>query len=344
MVQATLAAIRIIGGESSLEGKPEFKLVEMNRTIMDSCSSKRDRRSKAQNSVFDSPPRTNRKVQTHRDVEGVETHYLKKLISQDVKISDRLDLITNKVQIAQEKPNKSQSPSKRQKKLKNEFEGCSNEGAIQIDDDLMTIPLQPMQSMQLEEISVVIEEPKYHRLEMLELESNLAFSDIQHKFRHPNPQKEGKMTTSRFEDDLADTCSLNCRSETNNTVFMVSLEDYFNNLANKLFQISKDSSAYKKEHVYREVHRFIKNLLRFELDSELLVKRKIGKYLSTIYGLLRQVNDLASETYIGLLKDASSLVGLVKQQLLTFVRQTDSSTNLAIKSQYSISTASLQTR
>lgn len=192
----------------------------------------------------------------------------------------------------------------------------------------MTIPLQPMHSMQLEEISVFVEEPKYNRLEMLELESNLAFSDIQSKFRHPNQHlKDGKMTTSRFEDDFGEASSLNCRSETNNTSYMVSLEDYFNNLANNLYQINKSSNAYKNEQVYREVHRFIKNLLRFELDAELLIKRKIGKYLSTIYALLRLVNDAGSDTFIRLLKDASSLVGLVKEQLLIFVRYPDNSTN-----------------
>lgn len=90
------------------------------------------------------------------------------------------------MQIKPERIRKPKSSAKRQRRRKSLSSENSKEEEIQIEDDLMTVPLQPMLSMQLEEISVIVEEPKPNRLEMLELESNLAFSDVQSRFRHPN--------------------------------------------------------------------------------------------------------------------------------------------------------------
>lgn len=63
----------------------------------------------------------------------------------------------------------------------------------------------------------------------------------------------------------------------------------------------------------------LENFKRFELDSELLVKKELGKYLSLIYSLLLNINDHENELYSKLLPDASALVARIKKQLLAYV-------------------------
>lgn len=90
-------------------------------------------------------------------------------------------------------------------------------------------------------------------------------------------------------------------------------------MAENLNTIVKNHNVPNKEHTYKEVYRFIKNFARFEMDPELIVKKKIGQYLSIIYTLLTEINDSVSETYSKLLVESSNLLGRIKKQLVAYV-------------------------
>lgn len=90
MVSAVEAALRVISGESSWEGIYWANLVEMNRTIMDDCTQKRDRRGKPYGSnekdnsrAANNQSKNNESASNSDDEESFD---FKKLIRQEIKI------------------------------------------------------------------------------------------------------------------------------------------------------------------------------------------------------------------------------------------------------------------
>jgi hypothetical protein len=116
---------------------------------------------------------------------------------------------------------------------------------------------------------------------------------------------------------LNDAASVNLRSEPENRS---SLEDHLHTLAVGLKEIKNNKAQDKKEFIYKEMHRFVKNFLKVDLEPELILTNKIGRYLGTIYTLLTEINDQQSETYSRLLLDTANLVSKIKQQVISYVQ------------------------
>lgn len=83
-------------------------------------------------------------------------------------------------------------------------------------DEMETVPLQPMESMQMEETGTMIDESKNKvALGLADLRSEMAGSDNTFNFGQSVTENAGgRKTFSRFADELADTISMNCRSDT----------------------------------------------------------------------------------------------------------------------------------
>lgn len=107
--------------------------------------------------------------------------------------------------------------------------------------------------------------------------------------------------------------SFNCRSETDS---MFSLEEHLNTLAEKLCGLKFNKRAENKLLLYQDIANFVRNFARFQFDPDLLIKKKIGQYLSILYNLLLEINDYECEAYSLLLPSLSSLITKVKKQLL----------------------------
>jgi hypothetical protein len=106
------------------------------------------------------------------------------------------------------------------------------------------------------------------------------------------------------------------RSEPENRT---SLEDHLHTLAVGLKEINNNNAQDTKEFIYKETHRFVKNFLKVDLEPELILNNKVGRYLGTIYTLLSEINDHQSDTYSRLLLDTSNLVSKIKQQVISYV-------------------------
>ena len=116
---------------------------------------------------------------------------------------------------------------------------------------------------------------------------------------------------------LTDAVSVNLRSEPENRS---SLEDHLHTLAVGLKEIKNNKAQDTKEFIFKETHRFVKNFLKVDLEPELVLSNKIGRYLGTIYALLTEINDQQSETYSRLLLDTANLVSKIKQQVIAYVQ------------------------
>ena len=116
---------------------------------------------------------------------------------------------------------------------------------------------------------------------------------------------------------LNESVSVNLRSEPDNRG---SLEDHLHTLAVGLKEIKNNRAKDTKEFIYKETHRFVKNFLKVDLEPELILSNKIGRYLGTIYSLLTEINDQESETYSRLLLDTANLVSKIKQQVIAYVQ------------------------
>jgi len=127
--------------------------------------------------------------------------------------------------------------------------------------------------------------------------------------------------------------SFNCRSENDN---IFSLEEHLNNMAENLSLIHQKKQLDNKAYIYKEIYRFIRNFDRFDFDAELLIKKKVGKYLSILYNLLIEINDYECESYSVLLPAISCLISKVKKLLISFVRYPHPSTNLETETWLSI--------
>jgi hypothetical protein len=148
-------------------------------------------------------------------------------------------------------------------------------------------------------------------------------------------KKEGSRLLTKLDlaEEAMEVSSFNCRSETDS---MFSLEEHLNTLAEKLCGLKFNKRAENKQLLYQDIANFVRNFARFQFDPDLLIKKKIGQYLSILYNLLLEINDHECEAYSLLLPSLSSLITKVKKQLLHSV-----SISLT---QYKSGTASQQTQ
>ena len=122
--------------------------------------------------------------------------------------------------------------------------------------------------------------------------------------------------TSGQQEEACDTTSLHLQSENDSST---PVEDHLHSLADSLDLLVRDSHHPRKEAIYRQLLMFVTNLKRFEVDNDLVIKMKIGRFLSVIYSLLLKVNDCSDEVYSLLLVETSSLIARVKNKVLTMV-------------------------
>src|SRR3990167_131770 len=83
--------------------------------------------------------------------------------------------------------------------------------------------------------------------------------------------------------------------------------------ANRLAPISH------RETVYQRVLTFVHNFKHIPINSELLVKKKIGRYINLIYSLLRDINDQQSQVYSTLFMETDLLLQQMKKLAIKFV-------------------------
>lgn len=119
-----------------------------------------------------------------------------------------------------------------------------------------------------------------------------------------------------LQDDSGDAASLHLASENDSSS---SLEEHLHTLADSLSLLCKDPFNSRKESILRQVFSFINNLKRFELDTDLIIKMKIGRFLSVIYSLLLELRCCDSECYSQLLVETSSLISKTKDRVLSMV-------------------------
>lgn len=310
----------------------------MNRTIIDSCTQKRDRRAKSSQESRDDDFYTKGKSSLARrkrvgdDV--LNKHQLKKQIKQKITVTQVEVTTSNARSIAypiKESKYRTLDNAVIPELMPQEY--IQNiEASIQPLDEPTVVEQQltPIvaESMLVEEGSTTIvnvQEPAKLRQDD-ETRSELTTHTFTFEF-----SVEGNMSRGLFTD--GETASANCQSESINTASCIyTLEEHLSNLADNLSQVLKCHHYCDKELIYKGTHRFIKNFQRFELHVDLIVRKKVGKYLSIIFTLLKEINDKENNTYSSLLVDATALVSRVKRQLLEFVRFTcDRSTKWARK-------------
>lgn len=77
---------------------------------------------------------------------------------------------------------------------------------------------------------------------------------------------------------------------------------------------------FSKEVTYAELLRFVSNCEKLELDFDLLIGSKLGKYIHLAYLMLIEINDTSSIGYMRLLPRISKIRKLCKEKILSFVR------------------------
>lgn len=66
--------------------------------------------------------------------------------------------------------------------------------------------------------------------------------------------------------------------------------------------------------------RFVGNCEKLDLDFDLLIGSKLGKYIHLAYVMLIEINDTSSIGYMRLLPRISKIRKLCKEKILSFVR------------------------
>lgn len=120
------------------------------------------------------------------------------------------------------------------------------------------------------------------------------------------------------QEETYDTTSLHLHSENDSSM---PVEEHLHSLADSLDLLVREPSHPRKEVIYRQLLMFVTNLKRFEVDNDLVIKMKIGRFLSVIYSLLLKVNDSNNEVYSVLLVETSALIARVKHKVLTMVNE-----------------------
>lgn len=85
------------------------------------------------------------------------------------------------------------------------------------------------------------------------------------------------------------------------------LSNYLENIVAKLQSIRQQSNAFSKEETYAELLRFIRNCEKLDLDFDLLIGSKLGKYIHLAYVMLIEINDTTSIGYMRLLPRISKI-------------------------------------
>ena len=86
------------------------------------------------------------------------------------------------------------------------------------------------------------------------------------------------------------------------------------------------------------------NLKRFELDTDLILRIKIGRYLSVIYNLLLKLNDYKDDSYCLLLVETSTILASIKNKVLQMVDECSGSSFPATSRGVQVSKLKTQTR
>jgi serine acetyltransferase len=85
------------------------------------------------------------------------------------------------------------------------------------------------------------------------------------------------------------------------------LSNYLESIVSKLQIIRSKNNAFSKEETYAELLRFIRNCEKLELDFDLLIGSKLGKYIHLAYVMLIEINDTSSIGYMRLLPRISKI-------------------------------------
>ena len=282
-----------------------MKLVEMNRKIFEEYSQKRDRRVRG---TF-----LNESPNFKTDVVALKSSHkqpLDKLKKKSFNQSFKVPLFSGSAD-NKHKRGRPKKPSQGEKGL---FSFLQTEEP----------KLKATTSMALEKLKAVHDDElgdDYH--------TEMDASD-HHTYAGPTKEAQNLFNQREVQSDfggnlppqnpreglLIETASVQLRSEPENRT---SLEDHLHTLAVGLKEINNNNAQETKEFIYKETHRFVKNFLKVDLEPELILNNKVGRYLGTIYTLLSEINDHQSDTYSRLLLDTSNLVSKIKQQVISYV-------------------------
>lgn len=352
MVHAVDSCKRIIRGESTFEGWRLLKLVEMNRTILDDCSQKRERRGKPIVLSNDDPVPRGRQASRKATVEHENVAKQNEQIKQKIKVPKFIQAQVQRSKVIKpiKVPKVGRGRAKKNTIPTKEHHLDSTDNSNSKTPYSKTKP----ETIAMQQESLEVEGPlrtnnrrntassveRYHHLpskhdhkssHMEDELEEVATSDKGGVGAHSNGVGQSSVhfrevmsdrgcysftKQQRPQDDLAEMSSVNCHSEAD-PIF--TLEEHLSKLAENLSLVHKNKQHPQKDYIYKEVHRFVRNFLRFELDSELLVKKDLAKYLSVIYKLLLEINDSGNAGYSRLLPDASNLVTRIRKQLLAHV-------------------------
>lgn len=98
------------------------------------------------------------------------------------------------------------------------------------------------------------------------------------------------------------------------------LSNYLETLVKKLSVIRTGKHSFSKEVTYAELLRLVRNCEKLNLDFDLLIGSKLGKYLHLAYIILLEINDTGSIGYQRLLPRISKIRKICKERILSFVR------------------------
>lgn len=97
------------------------------------------------------------------------------------------------------------------------------------------------------------------------------------------------------------------------------LSNYLETLVKKLSIIRTGKHTFSKEVTYAELLRLVRNCEKLNLDFDLLIGSKLGKYLHLAYIMLLEINDTQSIGYQRLLPRISKIRKICKERILSFV-------------------------
>ena len=90
-------------------------------------------------------------------------------------------------------------------------------------------------------------------------------------------------------------------------------------LVSNLRTISKETSHPRKDVFFKQTLNFMNNLIRFDLDTDLIVKMKVGRYLSVMHSLLLDINQPNNHEFSLLLSSITILITKIRSRLMTMV-------------------------
>ena len=312
MVSAVAAAQRIITRETTYDGISLSYPVEYSSTIMKHFSQKKERREK----FLSIDPR-------NELLEDIPCSELKRVylnldqIKQDVKVPRPHHIIQDQ----NVRP-----------KIRNESEQILTKGLKGINSSLVFKPQTGSRAEHSSKahhsfISPAITVETNRHIEIIPdiTLSLIKSSSEQPIFKQSQPPGQNLVfarvvrasyQTSAQQDEGGENSSLQLHSENDSSV---PLEDHLHSLADSLTLLCKEPNHPRKETIFRQILIFVTNLKRFELDSDLVIRMKIGRFLSVIYNLLLRLSECKCEYYSLLLVETSSLISSIKCKVLLMV-------------------------